>query len=313
MDITRSTLKRKEHAMMQNAPFGRVVCAMVTPFQADGSIDFKRLESFTDELITSGAQGLLVCGTTGEAPTLSEDERTAQIQCVCNAAASRVPVLANVGSNSTAASVAFAKRIAKLPVDGLMAVVPFYNKPPQEGIYQHFVHIAHASDKPLVLYNIPGRCGINMQAETTLRLAHDVDTIVAIKEASGNIEQIQTIIDNAPAGFSVYSGDDSLTFELAKRGAAGVISTIANIAPARMAHMLALCEQDRFDDAYREHTALLPLMKGLFETANPILVKAALHLLGHSVGGLHLPLIEATPEQKQRLAALLQECGFALQ
>ena len=197
----------------------------------------------------------------------------------------------------------------KLGVDGLMCVVPYYNKPPQEGLYQHFRTIAESVDLPIILYNIPGRCVVNMEASTTLRLANDCANIRAVKEASGRMDQIKTIIDNAPEGFFVYSGDDSVTYDIMKMGGAGVISTIGNVCPARMKEIVALCAAGEWEAAAVANERLMPLMEGLFATSNPILPKEALRLLGFPVGGVRLPLVDATPEQSAKLAQIMREVG----
>lgn len=230
-------------------------------------------------------------------------------RAVVNAVAGRVPVIANVGDNCTADTVSFAQDAGQLGVDGFMCVVPYYNKPPQEGLYRHFKTIADSTDMPIILYNIPGRCSINMEAETTLRLARDCDNIVAIKEASGNLDQVRAIIDGAPADFDVYSGDDSATLDIMRLGGAGVISTIGNVAPARMKEIVEAAAAGDWEAAEAANEALLPLMTGLFATANPILVKEALKLIGFPVGGVRLPLVDATPEQSATLAAIMSEVG----
>ena len=230
-------------------------------------------------------------------------------RAIVSAVGDRVPVLANVGDNCTADTVDFAREVESLGVDGIMLVVPYYNKPPQEGLYRHFRTIAEAVDLPVILYNIPGRCVVNMEADTTLRLAHDVENIVAVKEASGNMEQIKRIIEESPDAFQVYSGDDEATFEIMKMGGAGVISTIGNVAPARMKEIVELTAAGNYDGAQAAHNALQPLMKELFVTSNPILVKEALKLVGFPVGGVRLPLVDATPEQSEHLAQVMREVG----
>ena len=231
------------------------------------------------------------------------------IRAVVRAVNGRIPVIANVGDNCTADTVYFAQDAAKQGVDGFMCVVPYYNKPPQEGLYRHFKTIADSTDMPIILYNIPGRCSINMEGDTTLRLAHNCDNVVAIKEASGNFDQIKHIIDNAPAGFDVYSGDDSSTLDIMELGGVGVISTIGNVAPDRMKAIVDLAAKGEWDAAREANETLMPLMKGLFETSNPILVKEALSLIGFPVGGVRLPLVDATPEQSARLASIMREVG----
>lgn len=288
---------------------GRMIPAMVTPFDENRELDLNRVEELADRLVTGGADALVINGTTGESPTVFYPQKIELFKAAVHAVAGRVPIIANVGDNCTADTVDFAGDVEKLGVDAFMCVVPYYNKPPQEGLYQHFATIARATELPIVLYNIPGRCVVNMTAETTLRLAQDFANIVAVKEASGNFEQIKQIIDGAPEGFVVYSGDDSATYDIMKLGGAGVISTIGNVAPARMKEIVDLCAAGKWDEAYAAHEKLLPLMDGLFETSNPILVKEALKLVGFPVGGVRLPLVDATEEQSARLADIMREVG----
>lgn len=290
-------------------PFGRLMPAMVTPFDENRDLDLDKAQALAQRLVDGGSDSLMINGTTGESPTVFYPQKMELFKAVLEAVGDQVPVLANVGDNCTADTVDFAQEVAGLGVAGLMLVVPYYNKPPQEGLYQHFKTIAEAVELPVIMYNIPGRCVINMEAETTLRLAHEVENIVAIKEASGNWDQIKAIIDGAPEGFWTYSGDDEATLELMRMGGAGVISTIGNVAPARMKEIVELCEAGDFDAAYTAHVALQPLMQELFTTSNPILVKEALKLSGFPVGGVRLPLVDATPEQSERLAQVMREVG----
>lgn len=294
---------------MTDVMFGRLIPAMVTPFDENRELDLHRAQELAVRLADGGSDSLIINGTTGESPTVFYPNKIELFQAVIEAVGGRVPVIANVGDNCTADTVDFAKKVESLGVDGLMLVVPYYNKPPQEGLYQHFAAIARAVDLPIILYNIPGRCVINMAPETTLRLANDFDNIVAIKEASGKMDQIKTIVDNAPKGFCVYSGDDSATFDIMKLGGVGVISTIANVAPQRMKEIVDLCAAGDWEAAAAANERLMPLMNGLFETSNPILVKEALKLVGFPVGGVRLPLIDATPEQSERLASIMREVG----
>lgn len=294
---------------MSQPRFGRLIPAMVTPFDDNRELDLNRAQALADRLVEGGSDSLIINGTTGESPTVFYPQKIELFKAVLSAVNGRVPVIANVGDNCTADTVDFAREVEKLGVDGFMCVVPYYNKPPQEGMYQHFRSIASAVDLPIILYNIPGRCVVNMTAETTLRLANDCDNIVAIKEASGKMDQILEIIESAPAGFDVYSGDDSATYEIMKLGGAGCISTIGNVAPARMKQIIDLCAAGEWDQAWKAHQKLLPLMDGLFETSNPILVKEALKLLGFPVGGVRLPLVDATPAQSERLASIMREVG----
>lgn len=294
---------------MTDPQFGRLITAMITPFDNERNLDLKRCAEFADRLVKGGTDALAVCATTGESPTIFYPQKIEVIKTVLESVDGRAKIIANVGDNCTQDTIDFARDVEKLGVDGLMCVVPYYNKPPQEGLYQHFKTIAESVDLPVILYNIPGRCVTNMTAETTLRLARDVKNIVAIKEASGNMEQIKQIIDNAPEGFVVYSGDDSVTYDIMKMGGAGVISTISNIATARMKEIVDLCAAGKWDEAKAANDKLLPMMDGLFETTNPILVKEALKLVGFPVGGVRLPLVDATLEQSERLAAIMREVG----
>lgn len=293
----------------QNPRFGRMIPAMVTPFDEDLELDLDRAQQLADRLVEGGADALIINGTTGESPTVFYPQKIDLFRAVVEAVGRRVPVIANVGDNCTADTVSFLKDVQPLGVDGFMCVVPYYNKPPQEGIYEHFKTIAAASDGPIILYNIPGRCVINMTAETTCRLAHDCENIVAVKEASGDLEQIAEIIERTPDDFDVYSGDDSATYDIMRHGGVGVISTIGNVAPERMKEIVELCAEHRWDEAIAANAALLPLMDGLFETSNPILVKEALKLIGFPVGGVRLPLVSATPEQSKRLELIMKECS----
>ena len=293
----------------RNPRFGRLIPAMVTPFDENLELDLDRAQELACRLVDGGVDSIIVNGTTGESPTVFYPQKLELFRAVLAAVAGRVPVIANVGDNCTADTVSFAQDAGKLGVDGFMCVVPYYNKPPQEGLYRHFKTIADSTDMPIILYNIPGRCSINMEAETTLRLAHNCDNIVAIKEASGNLDQVKAIIEGAPAGFDVYSGDDSATLDIMRLGGVGVISTIGNVAPERMKEIVELAAAGRWEEAEEANAALLPLMTGLFATANPILVKEALKLVGFPVGGVRLPLVDATPEQSATLAEVMREVG----
>lgn len=289
--------------------FGRMIPAMVTPFDENLDLDLKQARALARRLVENGADALIINGTTGESPTVFYPQKMKLFEAVVSEIDGEVPVIANVGDNCTADTVDFARDVEKLGVDGFMLVVPYYNKPPQEGLYQHFKTIAGSIDLPCILYNIPGRCVINMTAETTLRLANEVDNIVAIKEASGNLEQVAAILAGAPEGFEVYSGDDALTYDIMKLGGAGVISTIGNVAPDRMKEIVDLCAAGDFEAATKANEALLPLMNELFITSNPIMVKEALNLLGFPVGGVRLPLVNATAEQSAELAEVMRQVG----
>lgn len=295
--------------MSQEPRFGRMIPAMVTPFDQDRELDLDRTQELAVRLVDGGSDALIISGTTGESPTVFYPQKMKLFAAVVEAVGDRAPVIANVGDNCTADTADFARDVEKLGVDGFMCVVPYYNKPPQEGLYRHFRAIAEAVELPVMLYNIPGRCVVNMEAETTLRLARDCRNIVAVKEASGKMDQIKAIVDGAPEGFVVYSGDDAATYDIMKLGGVGVVSTIGNVAPARMKEIVDLCAAGEWEAAATANERLMPLMKGLFETSNPILVKEALKLLGFPVGGVRLPLVDATPEQSARLAQTMREVG----
>ncbi len=289
--------------------FGRLITAMITPFDSQGELDLPRTAAFVDRLIEGGTDSIIVCGTTGESPTVFYPQKIEVIRTVVQAAGGRIPVIANVGDNCTQDTIDFLQDVEKLGVDGFMTVVPYYNKPPQEGLYRHFKAIAESTELPIILYNIPGRCVVNMLPETTLRLARECPNIAAIKEASGDIAQVRAILEGAPDGFCVYSGDDSFTLPLMEAGGVGVISTISNVATARMKEIVDAAAAGDLQRARELNERLLPLMNGLFETTNPILVKEALALAGFPVGGVRLPLVEATPDQSERLAALMRQTG----
>ena len=277
---------------MSQPRFGRMIPAMVTPFDENRELDLDKAQALAARLVDGGSDSLIINGTTGESPTVFYPQKMELFRAVVEAVGDRVPVIANVGDNCTADTVGFARDVAELGVDGFMCVVPYYNKPPQEGMYRHFRTIADAVELPIILYNIP-----------------DCDNVVAVKEASGKMDQVEAIVAGAPDGFVVYSGDDSATLDVMKRGGAGVISTIGNVSPARMKEIVELAAAGDWEAAEAANERLMPLMTGLFETSNPILVKEALKLLGFPVGGVRLPLVDATPEQSERLAATMREVG----
>jgi 4-hydroxy-tetrahydrodipicolinate synthase len=295
---------------MATPRFGRLITAMVTPFSADLSLDLQRAAELADRLLDQGSQALVVCGTTGESPTVFYDQKIELFRTVIDAVGGRAPVIANAGDNCTEDSVGFAAKVARLGVDGIMAVVPYYNKPPQEGLYRHFRAIAEAVDVPVILYNIPGRCVINMDAATTLRLARDVENIVAVKEASGKLDQIADIINGSPDGFEVLSGDDEMTLPMMALGGTGVISVASHVAGPQMRGMVEAHAAGDHTKALSTHLRLLPLFKALFMTANPIMVKEALAQVGFPVGECRLPLVPPTPEQSAELSRVMTHLGL---
>jgi 4-hydroxy-tetrahydrodipicolinate synthase len=295
---------------MAQARFGRLITAMVTPFTNDLELDLPRAGQLADRLLNTGSDALVVCGTTGESPTVFYDQKLDLFRATLEAVDGRAPVIANAGDNCTADSVEFAQRVEALGVDAIMAVVPYYNKPPQEGLYRHFRAIAEAVSVPVILYNIPGRCVINMTAETTLRLANDVENIVAVKEASGDLGQIARIIAGAPEGFEVLSGDDEMTLPMMGVGATGVISVASHVAGPQMRQMVDAAAAGEHTTALSLHLKMLPLFKALFMTSNPIMVKDALAQCGFPVGTCRLPLVPPTPDQSAELGRILAHLGL---
>ena len=294
---------------MTTPRFGRMITAMVTPFADDLSLDPARAAELADKLISEGSDALVVCGTTGESPTVFYDQKLDLFRAVIDAVGGRVPILANAGDNCTDDSVEFARKVVGLGVDAIMAVVPYYNKPPQEGLYRHFCTIAGAVDVPVIVYNIPGRCVINAEPATILRIARDCDNVVAVKQANADLSQTAAILAEAPEGFEVFAGDDELTLPIMGLGGTGVISVVSHVAGPRFKEMIDAQAAGDHTRALRIHLELLPLMKALFMTANPIMVKKALELQGFSVGGVRLPLVEPTEEQTAELERVMRHVG----
>ena len=294
---------------MPQPRFGRMLTAMVTPFDSNGELDTVRAQELVEKLIAEGTEGLIVCGTTGESPTVFYDQKIELFEAVIEAVNGRVPILANAGDNCTDDSVDFAKKVVALGVDAIMAVVPYYNKPPQEGMYRHYCTIAGAVDVPVIIYNIPGRSVVNMEPETILRVANDCENVVGVKQANSDLSQTAAILSGAPDGFEVLSGDDELTLPMMALGGTGVISVVSHVAGPRFKEMIDAQVSGDQTRALRIHLELLPLMKALFKTSNPILVKKALELQGFPVGGVRLPLIEASEEQTAELARVMRGVG----
>jgi len=275
--------------------------ALVTPFK-DGEVDLDRLGSLVDYHIEAGTDGLVPCGTTGESATLSHKEHELVIEFVIEKAEGRIPVLAGTGSNSTSEAVSLTKSAQAAGADGALVITPYYNKPPQDGLYSHFAAIAEECDIPIVLYNVPGRTGIDLLPGTIGRLA-TIENVVAVKEASGSIDRTVEIL--AECDITVLSGDDSLTLSLMAVGARGVISVAANVAPSQMAELVQLAASGDFASAGHLHHQLYPLMKGLFVETSPIPVKACLEIQGLIEGELRLPLVGAKDETRQLLRGVL--------
>lgn len=290
------------------AGFGRVMTAMVTPFDQSGDVNYAVVEALAAHLVAHGTDTLVVCGTTGESPTLSWDEEYQLFNVVKQTVAGNAKVVAGTGSNSTQEAIAATQKAEKLGLDGSLQVVPYYNKPPQEGLYRHFKAIAEATpDLPMILYNVPGRTGQNLAPETIARLAA-VPNIVGVKEASGSLDQVSQVRRSTPPDFGIYSGDDSLTLPILAVGGQGVISVASHLVGDSLQQMIQAFEQGQVQVATQIHLKLLPLFKALFITTNPIPVKAALRLQGWQVGGLRLPLNDdsamAEPQLKAAMADL---------
>ena len=292
---------------MANNIFRGLGIALVTPFNADGSVDYTSLKRLVEYQFQNGADFMCILATTGETPCLSAEEKQKIKNLVVDIVNARVPILMGCGGNNTAAIVEELKSTDWSGIDGVLSVCPYYNKPSQEGLYQHFKAIAAASPLPVVLYNVPGRTGINMKAETTVRLANDCENIVAIKEASGSLEQVDEIIKNKPDRFDVISGDDALTFPMIASGAAGVISVIGNALPKEFSRMIRLEFKGEYEPARKIHHRFTELYSLLFVDGNPAGVKALLHEMGFIQNELRLPLVPTRITTMQKMAAILKE------
>ena len=291
--------------MAQNI-FKGLGIALVTPFTQEGEVDYTALSRLIDYQLANGADFLCILATTGETPTLTADEKAKIKQMVIEKAGDKVPVLMGCGGNNTAEVVRELKEADFAGIDGILSVCPYYNKPSQEGLYQHFKAIAAASPLPVVLYNVPGRTGVNLKAETTVRLAKDCPNIVAIKEASGSLEQVDEIIKNKPDSFDVISGDDALTFPMIACGAAGVISVIGNALPKEFSRMIRLEMKGDIDAARKIHHRFTDLFNLLFVDGNPAGVKAMLHEMGMIENVLRLPLVPTRLTTMQRISDCLK-------
>ena len=284
--------------------FGQIVTAMVTPFDEHGDIDFEATRNLIEYLIANGTDSLVVSGTTGESPTLTTDEKVQLFKFVVKVVNGRVPVIAGTGSNNTRESVELTRLAEDIGVDGVMLVAPYYNKPCQEGMFQHFQTIAAATSLPVMLYNVPGRTMSNIAVDTVVRLAA-IPNIVAIKEASGDLDAMAEIIEQTPTDFSLYSGDDGLTIPVLSIGGVGVVSVAAHIIGNEMQTMIKNFKMGNIKEAASDHRRLLPVMNALFAAPNPSPLKAALNLKGVQVGGVRLPMIPLNDEQLHALQRTL--------
>lgn len=295
--------------MAQNK-FRGLGVALITPFRQDGAIDIDALNRLVEYQIKGGVDFLCIMGTTAETPTLSSEEKQMLKQHLVERVAGRVPLLMGCGGNNTAAVVSELQNGDWTGIDGVLSVCPYYNKPSQEGLYQHFAAIAKASPVPVVLYNVPGRVGVNMTAETTLRLAREFDNIVAIKEASGNITQMDDIIKNKPQHFDVISGDDGITFPLITLGAVGVISVIGNALPSEFSRMVRLALKGEYSTSLVIHHKFTELFKLLFVDGNPAGVKAMLSEMGFIQNVLRLPLVPTRLTTMEKISQIVRELGY---
>jgi len=292
------------------AGFGRIITAMVTPMDRSLAVDYVRAAALAKRLVETGSDGLVVCGTTGESPTLTDEEKVRLFHTIREAVESRAVVIAGTGTYDTAHSIHLTREAERAGCDGVLLVNPYYNKPSQEGLYRHFKAVAESTRLPVMLYNIQGRTSVNCDPATVARLA-EVPNIVAIKEASGSLDQMSQIRKLTPPEFLIYSGDDSLTLPLLAVGGAGVVSVASHLAGREIREMIDAFFAGDVRRATARHLSLWPLFKVLFITTNPVPVKAALGLAGFDVGGLRLPLVEATPKERDQIAAVLKELALS--
>lgn len=296
---------------MKNPYFGRLLTAMVTPFNADGSVNYGNAADLADWLIAHGSDGLVVCGSTGEAATMTVDERLELFRVVVKRVNKRVPVVVGAGSNCTADTVKMVKLAEETGIDGVLIVGPYYNKPTQEGFYQHFAAVAKSTELPIIVYNVPGRTGSNIAPATVARLAKDFTNIVAIKEAAGSVGQVNELYTLLPEDFTIYSGDDIEVLPFFSVGATGLISVLSNCGGEMLQSIMQAYEDGRVKEAARLNTKMVPLAKAMFMETNPIPVKAATTMVtGIECGEPRLPLTPMEPANKEKLAAMLKEYGL---
>ncbi len=307
---------------MKKNLFGLMATAMVTPFDQDGQVDYSQAARLAERLVEQGNDSLVVCGTTGESPTLSGEEKLKLFETVKKAVGPSVPVIAGTGSNSTAGSIEFSQKAQEAGADALLLVAPYYNKPSQEGLYQHFLAILEAVEIPAMLYNIPGRCGVEILPDTLVRLAEH-PRAVAVKQSLPSIDPVSELASRlrhvkVPAGakgkqdsaMTTYSGDDSSLMPHLSVGGYGVVSVAGHVAGPQMREMIEAFHAGQVHQAVALHQRLFPLFKGLFITSNPAPVKAALKLLGFDAGGVRLPLVECNRDEVKKVQSVLQEVGL---
>ncbi|MGM0420065.1 MAG: 4-hydroxy-tetrahydrodipicolinate synthase [Bacillota bacterium] len=285
--------------------FGSLLTAMITPFTPEGEVNYGKARELASHLVAEGCDGLVICGTTGEVPTLTMPEKLKLLENIVDEVGDKANVVAGTGNYNTVESIEFSQKAEEIGVDGLMLVVPYYNKPPQNALYQHFTAIADQVEVPIMLYNVPGRTAKNLDAETTISLAQH-ENIIAIKEASGDLEQATEILAQAGDQIAVYSGDDSLTLPLLALGGTGVVSVAGHLVAAEIKDMVTAAHDNDFAKARKINTMLHPLFKTLFITTNPIPVKTALELMGWQVGGFRLPLYQMEEDKLEQLHQILE-------
>lgn len=290
-------------------PFGELLTAMVTPMRPDGAVDYDKAAKLAEYLVNHGSDGVVVSGTTGESPTLSADEKVGLFEAVMQAVGGRAKVIAGTGTYDTQESIALTRRAEALGVDGIMLVVPYYNRPPQEGLYRHFRAIAEETRLPVMLYNVPSRTGRNLEVETVARLAL-LPNVVAIKEAAGDMEQVTGLRRATPETFAIYSGEDSLTLPMLSLGAVGVVSVASHVVGDDIKAMIQAHQAGETAKAAALHQRMMPVFKALFVTTNPIPVKWAMSLLGMDLGPFRLPLVEPTPAEKAHIQEALMRYGL---
>ncbi|MGP4107039.1 4-hydroxy-tetrahydrodipicolinate synthase [Virgibacillus sp. L01] len=285
--------------------FGKVLTAMVTPLDNSGNIDFEQTTKLIEYLLENGSEGLVIAGTTGESPTLTAEEKVSLFKHVVDKVNKRVPVIAGAGSNNTASAVMLTKEAEAVGVDAIMLVTPYYNKPNQQGLYEHFSTIANETKLPVMMYNIPGRSVIKMSAETIIRLS-EIENIVSVKEASGDLDLTANVIEGTPDNFSVYCGEDAITLPMLAIGADGVVSVASHVIGNEMQSMVNAYQSGDVENAASLHRKLLPIMHGLFAAPSPTPVKAALKMKGFDAGGVRLPLVPLTEEEENTLKQLIE-------
>ena len=289
--------------------FGEVLTAMVTPFDQELKVDYSKARELARYLVTNGSDGLVVLGTTGEVPTLSTTEKLRLLETIVDEVGDQTTVIAGTGSYSTAASLELSKKAAAIGVDGVMLVVPYYNKPPQNGLYQHFKKIAAGIDLPILLYNVPGRTARNLEVTTLKKLA-DIDNIIAVKEASLDMAQISTMTRVLPEDFYVYSGEDTFTLPILAVGGHGVVSVAAHLVGVEIKRMIQAFKAGKVEEAIALNKQLGPIFEAIFITTNPIPVKAALNVLGMNVGSLRPPLLNIMPDEEEVLKGIITDYGL---